>query len=140
MTINYDIIIPLRDGGTGSMGSVTDHTSNPDTGRYYLGMPGGVRRPFALVAVSLNFWGTTTGTADLRLYRQHRIAQQFLTERLWYAPARGIAATEGDADFWLRIAKDERDAWMFSADESLVLTWTNPGTIPWGLCVWVHSA
>lgn len=126
----------IHDGGTGSMGSTTDPTVW--TGRFWSGKPEGLRRSFQLAAVSFNFYGAATGVADLRLYRQDVRASQYRLERLWYAPSRGIVSAAGDADFWLRVMPTERDLWAFAEDEDLVVTWTNPGTIPWSIHIWME--
>lgn len=120
--------------GTGNMGDVTDPKS---VGRFWLGDAGGLRIPFRLVFIRGLFTGGSS-SAPLAVMVDNCLGTQFdFTLETLLAVGTGTGST---SKLHMIVSADERDVMVFKAGDEMVLEWTNPGSLIWGVEVGLAPA
>jgi hypothetical protein len=119
----------LQEGGTGNMGTLL---TNLPPGRFNL-----KGRAFYLSCVRVHF-EAGSGSASMTIYRQREGGFSAATnQQLAVCPAVGT----GTEDAYFSVDDNHAKDFYFAPDETLVLTWTNPGGgMTWAATVEVQPA
>ena len=121
--MHYGTIVSLHESGVGSMGSLDYGVGADQNELARFSLPG----MFVLSSIRGKFAGGTsyadlTVNLDSRLGPRHDFGLKTLRD----------VGTDRD-QLHFRVPKEEYDHWTFWEGDKLVITWTNPNTIVWGL-------